>query len=129
MGIDRWIGVSDEVASDMFSERVEGDDSDDYDDEGGVSEVLADAILKRPGTIKGLSSKKVKSKESELFVEHTEFTFPSLSDLGNVNPANSRPVETPPFDDDIDKGSAETMIEAASLAGVKTVVESHNDTQ
>ncbi|KAG5642260.1 hypothetical protein DXG03_003337 [Asterophora parasitica] len=52
--------------------------SDADDDDESVSEVLADAILKRPGSIRGFS-KKGKFKEKEL---HTEFTFPSLSDFG-----------------------------------------------
>ncbi|KAF8066791.1 hypothetical protein FPV67DRAFT_1449933 [Lyophyllum atratum] len=72
-----------------------GDDENSYDDEdddeGRVSEVLVDAILKRPGSIRGLS-KKGKFKEKDE-VQHTEFTFPSLSDFGNVNRMYSVPVD------------------------------------
>lgn len=126
---DGWVGVGDDDAAD---DRGEGEDSDD-DDEGSVSEVLADAILKRPGSIRGLSSKKGKGKEKEPFVEHTEFTFPSLSELGNVNRGYSRPVEVPPSsggEDEDAKGVnevAETLIETTSLASEETGVEVSQD--
>jgi hypothetical protein len=61
----------------------------DDDGDGGFSEVLADAILKRPNSIRGLSSRRAKDKdrdrdrENREAVQHVEFTFPSISDLGN----------------------------------------------
>lgn len=75
---DRW-PASDE-APPVNSEHNPASDEDEEED--GFSEALADAILKRPGSIRGLSAKKGKSKEN---IRHTEFTFPSLSDFGNVN--------------------------------------------
>lgn len=68
------------------------DDGLDYvEDE--VSEMLADAILKRPGSL-GLGKTRDKKSRSTSVADHrgspdseiaqTEFTFPSLSDFGNV---------------------------------------------
>jgi hypothetical protein len=114
---DGWIGVGEDDVAELFCQRTEGEDSDD---EGSVSEVLADAILKRPGSIKGLSSKRGKPKEKEPFVEQAEFTFPSLSDLGNVNRGYSRSV--PACDGDDVKAVNEvapTTIATAQLPGVE----------
>jgi hypothetical protein len=120
---DGWIGVGEDDAADMLYERAEGEESDD---EGSFSEVLADAILKRPDSIKGLSKR---GKDKEPFVEQTEFTFPSLSDLGNVN-RYSRSVETSPSDGEDAKGVngvAPTMIETTQLPDVEAEVgESHD---
>ncbi|RDB26709.1 hypothetical protein Hypma_005346 [Hypsizygus marmoreus] len=79
-GGDGWIVEDDELLPPGELENVE---SEDEDEEGGFSEVLADAILKRPGSIRGLSKKgKLKEKAD---IRHTEFTFPSLSDFGNAS--------------------------------------------
>jgi anthranilate synthase/indole-3-glycerol phosphate synthase/phosphoribosylanthranilate isomerase len=119
---DGWIGVGDEDNL--------GDDSDDDDEEGGFNGVLADAILKRPGSIRALSSKKGKLKETAPIVEHAEFTFPSLSELGNVSRGHSWPAELPSSDekeDEVAEGVkqdvVETMIETAPLASVEAEME------
>ena len=113
--------MGDDDATDVFRK---GEDGDDDDDEGSVSEVLADAILKRPGSIRGLSSKKGKGKEKEPFPEHTEFTFPSLSDFGNVIRGYSRPVDVlPSGEDEGVKGVnevADSMTETTQLASDET---------
>lgn len=53
---------------------------DEYDDDDGLSEALADAILKRPGSIR-VKSKKGKADGTERLAE---LMFPSLSNFGNV---------------------------------------------
>ena len=101
--------------------------------EGGFNELLADAILKRPGSIRvrsiskkdrladfgGVESEKgsspTKNKqdatvvvEQEEVEQMTEFTFPSLSDLGNVHyRSDSRKVN----------GDCAVVFEASSEAG------------
>lgn len=69
------------VGDDEGGDQEESDDDDDC----GFSEALADAILKRPGSIRVGSKKKKNTIEKQAEVEkHTEFTFPSLSDFGIV---------------------------------------------
>ncbi|KAF5381653.1 hypothetical protein D9615_005475 [Tricholomella constricta] len=90
---DGWVVGDNDIPAD---DDGGGSYSDHDDEEGSVSEVLADAILKRPGSIRGLSKKgKFKEKEREKEVQHTEFTFPSLSDFGNVSRAYPVPIEAP----------------------------------
>ncbi|KAJ6469524.1 hypothetical protein C8R45DRAFT_937914 [Mycena sanguinolenta] len=55
-------------------------DGDGDEDEDGVSDALADAILKRPESIRVRSRPKLREPEKEEVA--TEFTFPSLSDFG-----------------------------------------------
>jgi len=98
-----WIGIGEDDGGDTGESNIGEGDTDGDDDGGGFSGVLADAILKRPGSIRGLSSKKGKFKEKDQekeALEHTEFTFPSLSELGNVNRGPSRPVVVPPPDNE-----------------------------
>ncbi|KAG5634951.1 hypothetical protein H0H81_000223 [Sphagnurus paluster] len=69
-------------------EEPSGDGGDDGvytsdDDAASVSEALADAILKRPGSIRGLPGKASRGNgKDRVEMLHTEFTFPSLSDFG-----------------------------------------------
>ncbi|KAJ7905819.1 hypothetical protein B0H14DRAFT_2554254 [Mycena olivaceomarginata] len=62
----------------------EGDESYDYgygyEDDEGFSDVLADAILKRPESIRVRSRPKQRERDGDQ--PPTEFTFPSLSDFG-----------------------------------------------
>ncbi|KAG6902443.1 hypothetical protein C0995_016622 [Termitomyces sp. Mi166 len=85
---DGWVGNEERSGLEMEGkERIEDREGED---EEGLNEVLADAILKRPGSIRGLSrlgkvkggAEKEKEKERESPLE--EFRFPSISDFGNV---------------------------------------------
>jgi anthranilate synthase/indole-3-glycerol phosphate synthase/phosphoribosylanthranilate isomerase len=124
---DGWIGIGDD--GDL------SDDSEGDDEEGSFNGVLADAILKRPDSIRGLSSKKGKLKETAPVVEHTEFTFPSLSEMGNVSRGHSWSVELPSSNEKADEVAegvkqdvVETMIETTPLASVEAEMEeSQND--
>lgn len=114
---DGWVGVGGPEGGHAVEEPVEGEqavaregaegeDDDEYG-EGGFNAILADAILKRPASIRVRSSSRreklnmeketdktqdegqgqdsvptIEKTESE---QLTEFTFPSLSNLGNVN--------------------------------------------
>ncbi|KAF9465869.1 hypothetical protein BDZ94DRAFT_1306608 [Collybia nuda] len=75
--------------------RMDNEYIDDSDGEQ-VNEILAGAILKRPESIRNLSSKKgkVKARESEV-QEHAEFTFPSLSSFGTAIRQHNTPTEIP----------------------------------
>jgi len=53
-----------------------------YEDDGGFSDVLADAILKRPESIRVRSRPKQREREPDRDKPPTEFTFPSLTDFG-----------------------------------------------
>lgn len=71
-----------------------------------LSEVLADAILKRPGSIKELAGgRKKEKKEKE---QPVEFTFPSISDLGNVLWRGGRCVVSTEAGDGQDRQRMET---------------------
>ncbi|KIM43593.1 hypothetical protein M413DRAFT_25931 [Hebeloma cylindrosporum] len=84
----------------------DGEEDEEGFSEGGFNELLADAILKRPGSIrvrsfskkekaveveseKGRSSPTENANDATVVMEEveqlTEFKFPSLSDLGNVH--------------------------------------------
>ncbi|KAJ7438506.1 hypothetical protein FB451DRAFT_1416204 [Mycena latifolia] len=77
-----WVGIE---AQDAGHEGdAEDGDEDEYEDEdGGFSEALADAILKRPESIR-VRSKKGRDRDRDKGGA-TEFTFPSISDFGNVH--------------------------------------------
>ncbi|CAK5265099.1 unnamed protein product [Mycena citricolor] len=68
----------------------EMDDDGHEEEDSGFSEMLADAILKRPESIR-MPLKKRKSKEIP-----TEFTFPSISDLGYREPPREKVREDAP---------------------------------
>lgn len=90
-GVEGW--SLDENDGDDMAEDTKGGanhhDEDDDEDDGGFSEVLADAILKRPGSIRMASKKgKLREQDRSQLERTTEFTFPSLSDLGNVTKEN-----------------------------------------
>ncbi|KAJ7156999.1 hypothetical protein C8R43DRAFT_411694 [Mycena crocata] len=75
-----WVGV--EAQDEEHEGDAEDDDEGEYgEDDGGFSEVLADAILKRPESIR-MRSKKGRDRDKGAT---TEFTFPSISDFGNVH--------------------------------------------
>ena len=76
-GDDGWVGNED-------GERAGNGESEGGDavDDGGlndVSDILADAILKRPESIRA------RSTNHSNVPEQAEFTFPSISNLGNVS--------------------------------------------
>ncbi|KAJ7632884.1 hypothetical protein FB45DRAFT_1003131 [Roridomyces roridus] len=84
---DGWVGI--EVPPDLDAEEAvtqerREDEGEEEDDDGtfGVSGVLADAILKRPESIRVRSRKGRRKDVSESETEVTEFTFPSLTDFG-----------------------------------------------
>lgn len=92
----------------LNEDEQEADGEDEGDD---FNEVLADAILKRPGSIR-VRSKQGKVKERDVESadgeQTTEFTFPSLSELGNVNREKRVAEEASSPDgesDDFDKDS------------------------
>ncbi|KAJ7087748.1 hypothetical protein C8R44DRAFT_893004 [Mycena epipterygia] len=84
-----WVGVE---AHDEGDADAEDDDEGGYEyeeDNGGFSEVLADAILKRPESIRVRSRKRDKggttTTTTTTATVTTEFTFPSISDFGGVH--------------------------------------------
>ncbi|PPQ70427.1 hypothetical protein CVT24_013177 [Panaeolus cyanescens] len=86
---DGWIGANGNRIGDDREGQDNQDQQDDAESEGGFNELLADAILKRPGSIRVRSPKKGKSADDERDTiseadRMTEFAFPSLSDMGNV---------------------------------------------
>ncbi|KAJ6584278.1 hypothetical protein B0H10DRAFT_869213 [Mycena sp. CBHHK59/15] len=82
---DGWVGVGVGVEEEREQEEdlEEGEDGAGYEDEG-FSEVLADAILKRPESIR-VRSKKGRERDRDRDQPPAEFTFPSISDFGNVS--------------------------------------------
>lgn len=78
--------------TDVNGERRADDDYTDGSDSEQVNEFLAGAILKRPESIRSLSSKKGKVKATEV-QEHAEFTFPSLSSFGSSIRQHSAPID------------------------------------
>jgi len=103
---DGWIGMGEEDkdkdkqapegGATIDEEGGRGEHDDDGDEDDDFNELLADAILKRPGSIR-VRKKAREGKERASPVEneeqHTEFTFPSLSELGNVSRAKRGSVE------------------------------------
>lgn len=96
------------------------------DDESEVSEVLADAILKRPGTLK-LGKSKSRTLRSSPSAEPTmngkgspdsenqaEFTFPSLSAFGGNVRWDKKPRVSEPIGLQNGHGSVVTTAEANS---------------
>jgi len=91
-GGDGWIvNGGDEFNAEYHAEEDTYDDDHEEgeEEESGFSEVLADAILKRPGSIRALSRRKRERENVQL----VEFTFPSISDFGNVRRGNGVPIE------------------------------------
>lgn len=84
--------------NDVNGERRADDDYTDGSDSEQVNEFLAGAILKRPESIRSLSSKKGKVKATEV-QEHAEFTFPSLSNFGSSIRQHSAPIDI--LEDDV----------------------------
>ncbi|GLB41055.1 hypothetical protein LshimejAT787_0902700 [Lyophyllum shimeji] len=122
-GSEGWHVGDEEVPADAGDGKEANSDEDD--EEGIVNEALADAILKRPASIRGLSRKaKVKDRggerEKEKEVQHTEFTFPSLSDFGNVSRMYSVPVATVPVEgeDAADDANDEAVDPAPAAEGL-----------
>ncbi|KAF8347467.1 hypothetical protein F5887DRAFT_32836 [Amanita rubescens] len=88
MHMGGWPGIGTEEEDGYLQEGGGCDESSD-DDESEVSGVLADAILKRPGTLKlgksrsrALRSSPGRGKDSPDSESQAEFTFPSLSTFG-----------------------------------------------
>ena len=93
-GMGGWIGFGTEE-DDGYVQEGSGYYEISDEDESEVSEALADAILKRPGSLRLAMAKNRRLRSSpstELATDKSspgsesqaEFTFPSLSDLGNV---------------------------------------------
>ncbi|KAJ7595952.1 hypothetical protein C8J56DRAFT_1022396 [Mycena floridula] len=84
------------VADEENGEEAIGEDerqNDSSDDDGGCtgySDLLADAIFKRPESIRVSSSSRRKRQSEQPSEEQVEFTFPSLSELGNVSKERQR---------------------------------------
>lgn len=79
------------------------DDTDDHDEDEGFSELLADAILKRPESIRMASSKSLKKKRrKEQSDEQMEFTFPSLN--ASIPSASTYPLSSRGKTPDVDDG-------------------------
>ena len=109
---DGWIGMGEEGNDKRTPEGgatidEEGGHDDDGDEDDDFNELLADAILKRPGSIrvrkKGGNAREGKERASPVENEeqHTEFTFPSLSELGNVSRAKRGSVESVPAENNV----------------------------
>ncbi|KAG5717137.1 hypothetical protein E4T56_gene4173 [Termitomyces sp. T112] len=99
-GVDGWVGAGEVDGEGLGVGVGVGVPGMGEEEEEGLNEVLADAILKRPGSIRGLSrlgkvrgglgavgadavsAGKGAERESESPLE--EFRFPSISDYGNV---------------------------------------------
>ncbi|KAL0958820.1 hypothetical protein HGRIS_014139 [Hohenbuehelia grisea] len=89
----------------------DGEGMDGGSTEEELNDVLADAILKRPESIRRQNKRGDSQRAVEKEVEsgqdpwalgdeqQTEFTFPSLSDLGNVSANRSQRVQTSRADD------------------------------
>lgn len=101
---DGWIGMGEEDKDKRAPEGgatidEEGGRGGRDDEDDDFNELLADAILKRPGSIrvrkKGGNAREGKERASPVENEeqHAEFTFPSLSELGNVSRAKRGSVE------------------------------------
>lgn len=83
----------------------DGEEEQEEDGYGGLSEVLADAILKRPQTMRVGSNKRRPLVEPESIAEEeiVEFSFPSLSDSYEARPPTAVAKEeetTPPAQED-----------------------------
>jgi hypothetical protein len=78
-GGNGWIEVGDDGdgEEDGDRENVNGDEH--------VNELLADAILKRPGSIRVGSNPASERRGEQETERQPEFTFASISDLGNVD--------------------------------------------
>ncbi|KAJ7775179.1 hypothetical protein B0H16DRAFT_1684762 [Mycena metata] len=82
-----WVGIE---AQDEEHEHVgeHGEDEpyedDLYEEDSGFSDVLADAILKRPESIR-VRSRRSTRRDSVKDKPPQEFTYPSISDFGNVH--------------------------------------------
>jgi anthranilate synthase/indole-3-glycerol phosphate synthase/phosphoribosylanthranilate isomerase len=111
-GDEGWVGVE--------HDGEEADrEADDYEEEeSGFSEVLADAILKRPESIK-VRSKKARERDKVLEEEQpTEFTFPSLTDFGTgMKGYGERNVhgEPEPAVPNLELGEPEAQVEESML--------------
>ncbi|KAF7311478.1 hypothetical protein MKEN_01050100 [Mycena kentingensis (nom. inval.)] len=97
-----WIGV--ERDENGFAPEYDADgggEEEDDEEEGEFSEALADAILKRPESMRvGSKRRRHKEKDAEKDKDNDadgspppmEFTFPSLLDLGPVRPLSVEEV-------------------------------------
>ncbi|KAJ7085778.1 hypothetical protein B0H15DRAFT_950900 [Mycena belliarum] len=97
-----WVGV--EVQDAGHEGDAEDGEDDGYEEEDGGFSALADAILKRPESIRVRSKRRDKDKDKDrgavLECAPTEFTFPSISDFGNVHKYREpyhEPDERPPI--------------------------------
>jgi anthranilate synthase/indole-3-glycerol phosphate synthase/phosphoribosylanthranilate isomerase len=69
-----------EGEGDYDGDGYENEEGYGYEDDGGFNDVLADAILKRPESMRVRSRPKQRDRERPAVP--AEFTFPSLSDFG-----------------------------------------------
>ncbi|KAJ6597217.1 hypothetical protein DFH09DRAFT_1304965 [Mycena vulgaris] len=76
-----WVGIEAQDAG-HEGDAEDGEDDEYEEEDGGFSEALADAILKRPESIRVRSKKGGRDRDK---AGTTEFTFPSISDFGNVH--------------------------------------------
>ncbi|KAK7037981.1 hypothetical protein R3P38DRAFT_2903752 [Favolaschia claudopus] len=134
---DSWVGVEHEhdgepplYESEYGHERQDPEEDDgeygsyEYgyhyeEDDGGLSDVLADAIFKRPESI-GVRSRPKTQREKERLREAdtppppTEFTFPSLTDFGpGVHLVGAGYLEKPPPDASAEESVEEPVTELA----------------
>ncbi|THU90404.1 hypothetical protein K435DRAFT_864342 [Dendrothele bispora CBS 962.96] len=88
---DGWVGIGssgDEASASGSSERPHAereDNDDDEDDNGGVSELLADAILKRPGSIRLGSGRRKEKRRNKTGSAHED----DKGDLSSSPPHSS----------------------------------------
>ena len=124
MHMGGWNGIGAEEEN-GYSRDGGGYEESSGDDESEVSEVLADAILKRPGTLK-LGKSKSRTLRSSPSAEPTpdangspdsesqaEFTFPSLSAFGGNVRGDKKPKDSEPVGLQNGNGSIVTTAEAS----------------
>lgn len=122
MQMGGWAGIGAEE-EDGYLQEGDGCDESSDDDESEVSEVLADAILKRPGSLKlGKSRNRTlrsspgrgptaNGKDSPDSESQAEFTFPSLSTFGGNVKWDKKPKDNDSVG--LQKVNGNTTVEAS----------------
>ena len=141
---DGWIlgsvGIDEGDEHESIQEyEAQANNGDDNEGEGVFNELLADAILKRPGSIGVRSGKRsvqalLEEKDMEQLENDvldaveplTEFKFPSLSDSGNVcnqSSSSSSPVVVSPLHQDLESNIFDLQAQAVqSIVHVEAAV-------
>ncbi|KAJ6502230.1 hypothetical protein C8R45DRAFT_612956 [Mycena sanguinolenta] len=115
---DSWVGVEHEAAEVVENEEApkqsdyqeEEGECNGYKDDETLSDVLADAIFKRPESIR------VRSRQKQS-LPPAEFTFPSLSDFGPGSQQGGEHMEKHPRDGgvgDSDAGAVQQEVDAGA---------------